>query len=254
MSVTILDKVGKSTTTLNSYIKNNRQDVLAVQKLLNVSQQQKSIPRTKLVEDGLIGPNTCGAISEFQQSMFGWKDGIVEPSGETLRKLNEIAGGQLAAGAPGNWAEKAVLVALTQDGVREQPLGSNNGPKVSEYLRSVGITHADLWCMAFVYWCFQQGAGKAGTMNTLKKTASCTELYSWAKSNGKLASTPQRGDIFLVRGGAAGRTHHHTGIVTSVSGGTVKTVEGNTNNDGSSNGIGVFQRSRSAGNLDYVRV
>lgn len=254
MSVTILDKVGKNLTAPGMLIKNNRQDVLAVQKLLNVSQQKKSVPKTRLAEDGLVGPNTCGAISEFQQSMFGWKDGVVEPIGETLRKLNEIAGGQPAAGAPGNWAEKAVLVALTQDGVREQPLGSNSGPRVNEYLSSVGINHADLWCMAFVYWCFQQGAGQAGTTNTLKKTASCTELYSWAKVNGKLATTPQRGDIFLVRGGASGRTHQHTGIVTSVTGGTVKTIEGNTNDDGSSNGIGVFQRTRSAGNLDYVRV
>lgn len=254
MTITILDKVGKSVTAPGTLIRNNRQDILAVQKLLNASQQKKSIPRTRLAEDGLIGPNTCRAISEFQQAMFNWKDGVVEPRGETLRKLNEIAGGKPVTGAPGNWAEKAVSVSLTQDGVREQPLGSNSGPKVDEYLKSVGIMHPDLWCMAFVYWCFQQGAGQAGMTNTLKKTASCTDLYSWAKANGKLATSPQRGDIFLVRGGAAGRTHQHTGIVTTVSGGSVKTIEGNTNNDGSSNGIGVFQRTRSAGNLDFVRV
>lgn len=262
MSVVILDKVGKSITAPSAPIKNNRQDVLAVQKLLNVSQQKKSIPRMRLVEDGLIGPKTAGAIAEFQQAMFGWKDGVVEPRGDTLQKLNGIAGGAAGnpgtgapgTGATGTWAEKSVAIALTQDGVREKPLGSNGGPEVDQYLASVGLMHPDLWCMAFVYWCFQKGAAQAGCANSLKKTASCTELYSWAKANGKLVTSPQRGDVFLVRGGASGRTHQHTGIVTSATGGSVKTIEGNTNNDGSSNGIGVFQRTRSAGTLDFVRV
>ena len=227
MNVTILDKVGKSTTSPSTVIRNNRQDVIAVQKLLNVSQQKKSIPRTRLVEDGVVGPKTCNAITEFQQGTFGWKDGVVEPRGQTLQKLNEIAGGaggHPSTGTPGSWAEKAVVIAISQDGVREQPLGSNSGPQVDAYLRSTGISTPAYWCMAFVYWCFQQAASQAGTTNTLKKTASCTELYSWAKAHGKLVATPQRGDIFLVRGGKEGRTHHHTGIVTAVHGSSFATI------------------------------
>jgi hypothetical protein len=108
--------------------------------------------------------------------------------------------------------------------------------------------------MAFVYWCFGQAATRLGVANPLRRTASCTSLYAWAGSQGKLARPPQRGDIFLVRGGAEGRTHQHTGLVTGVHGGQVMTVEGNTNNDGSREGIGVFLRHRAAGNLDYVRV
>lgn len=259
MAVTILDKVGKSTTSPSMFVKNNRQDVLAVQKLLNVSSQRKSIPRTRLDEDGLMGPCTAGAIAEFQQAMFGWKDGIVDPNGQTLSKLNELTGGARPPSGPpsgsnSKWAEETVKIALNEDGVREQPIGSNSGPRVDEYLASVGLNQPDLWCMAFVYWCFQQGAGIAGVTNSLKKTASCSQLYSWASGNGKLVTTPQRGDIFLVRGGANGRTHQHTGIVTSVTGGSIATIEGNTNNDGSSNGIGVFRRTRTSVNLDFVRV
>lgn len=258
MAQDIFDKVGKSTTSPSTFVKNNRQDVLVVQKLLNASRQRKSIPKNSLDEDGVVGPCTAGAIAEFQQAMFGWKDGIVEPNGVTLAKLNELSAGTPGkpppAGSTSKWAEETVKIALNEDGVREQPVGSNGGPRVNEYLASVGINHPDLWCMAFVYWCFQQGAGIAGVSNSLMKTASCTQLYSWASGNGKLVTTPQRGDIFLVRGGANGRTHQHTGIVTSVTGGSIATIEGNTNNDGSSNGIGVFRRTRSSGSLDFVRV
>ena len=36
----------------------------------------------------------------------------------------------------------------------------------------------------------------------------------------------------------------HTGIVTSVEGGYIHTIEGNSNPEGSSNGIGVFELIR----------
>lgn len=36
----------------------------------------------------------------------------------------------------------------------------------------------------------------------------------------------------------------HTGIVTSVSGGYIHTIEGNSNNNGSREGIGVFELTR----------
>ncbi len=48
------------------------------------------------------------------------------------------------------------------DGVKEEPLGSNTGPRIREYLagcqrdgRSVGIT-AGPWCAAFACWCGSQ--------------------------------------------------------------------------------------------------
>ena len=42
----------------------------------------------------------------------------------------------------------------------------------------------------------------------------------------------------------------HTGIVESVSGGFINTIEGNTNESGSRNGIGVFKRQRKINSIN----
>jgi uncharacterized protein (TIGR02594 family) len=56
-------------------------------------------------------------------------------------------------------------------GVKEEPLGSNSGPRVDEYLKYAGTTTPNAWCAAFVHWCLGQngikGAGAIG--NNYKK-------------------------------------------------------------------------------------
>jgi hypothetical protein len=156
-------------------------------------------------------------------------------------------------------AEAAVQIGLTQLHVREEPEGSNDGPHIQKYCRSAGKSAPALWCMAFVYWCFAEAAARVGGPHPMAGVPDwakiyVTGVYSWAKGAGKTVETPIRGDVFCVPGGSEGRTHKHTGLVTEVSNGTVKTVEGNTNNDGSANGIGVFARVRSASRLDYFRL
>jgi hypothetical protein len=102
-----------------------------------------------------------------------------------------------------------------------------------------------------VYWSYVQAATKTGKPNPMPKTAYCPFLFNWGKQHGKLVKTPQRGDIFLVRGSDR---HNHTGIVTGSSGGSFQSIEGNTNNDGSRNGVGVFRRTRTNGSCDFVRL
>ncbi len=56
-------------------------------------------------------------------------------------------------------------------GVKEEPNGSNSGPKVNEYLKFSGVSSPNQWCAAFVNWCLGQngikGAGAVG--NNYKK-------------------------------------------------------------------------------------
>ena len=52
---------------------------------------------------------------------------------------------------------EALVIASSQIGVKEQPLGSNRGPQVDQYLESVGLNPEEgsfPWCAAFLYWCF----------------------------------------------------------------------------------------------------
>lgn len=153
---------------------------------------------------------------------------------------------------------QALGLAASQIGQMEVPLGSNRGPMVDQYLEDVGIdvdtTTPDqrAWCMAFVYWSFDQSASALGKTNPLPKTAGCVD--HWAKA-GRLAGVTRikASDAFsdpsLIKPGLIfildfGGGHGHTGIVEGLSNGRLSTIEGNTNSVGSSSGVGVFRLDR----------
>lgn len=137
-------------------------------------------------------------------------------------------------------ANELIQTATRQVGVRENPKGSNSGAEVNIYLKSVGLHPGNAWCMAFVYWCCAQAATKTNSPNPLKKTAGV--LDQWNARPHLRVTTPQPGDVFILdHGGGKG----HTGIVESVrTDGTIRTIEGNTNDEGSREGYEVCRRIR----------
>ncbi|HEY0891528.1 MAG TPA: glucosaminidase domain-containing protein [Cellvibrio sp.] len=71
--------------------KNQRSDVLAIQKALNCLIKYNLLPPLiPLREDGLAGKNTKAAIRRFQQISvrFSMPDGRIDPGGKTLEALN----------------------------------------------------------------------------------------------------------------------------------------------------------------------
>ena len=86
--------------------RNRSPDVRIIQELLNQN-LHRIRPTQRLAVDGLIGPKTIGAITEFQSRVlrFSRPDGRVDPGGKTEQGLN---GGSSAsppaqqAGAPPN--------------------------------------------------------------------------------------------------------------------------------------------------------
>lgn len=135
---------------------------------------------------------------------------------------------------------RALSVARSQMGFQEIPKGSNWGPHVRKYLASVGINFAASWCMAFVYWCYQQACKEMNIDNPLVKTGGV--LKQWNEIDKKYkANVPQVGCIFIMDyGGGLG----HTGIVERIDGDTLYTIEGNTNDEGSREGYEVCRRTR----------
>lgn len=137
----------------------------------------------------------------------------------------------------------ALEVAKTQVGVREQG-GANMGVQVNAYLKSTGLGPGYPWCAAFVNWCINKALTDRNWDKDIPwiRTASCGVINTWADDNNILFTQPQVGDVFLVY---AGTRAHHTGFVSDLTAnGRFATIEGNTNIDGSSEGIGVFARSR----------
>jgi hypothetical protein len=146
--------------------------------------------------------------------------------------------------------KKTVEVAITQLGVQEIPKGSNAGPEVEIYLRSVGLGKGYSWCMAFVYWCVQQSSVKTAIKNPLKKTAGVLDQYNSRPA--LVVKTPQPGDIFIMD---LGKGLGHTGIVEKVENDLIHTIEGNTNDEGSREGYEVCRKQRKTKTIKaYLRL
>jgi hypothetical protein len=140
-------------------------------------------------------------------------------------------------------AQAALNVALSQDGISEMPKGSNDGPEVRQYLKSVGLGSGYAWCMAFVYWCVNKASAGLGVVNPLLKTAGVMKQYNdcTLRKLPKTSSAIKPGDIFVMEfAHGAG----HTGFVKEIRNGIVYTIEGNTNDDGSREGYEVALRER----------
>jgi hypothetical protein len=196
-----------------------------------------------LVIDGKVGSLTWGALF-----------------GASTVPFNSVA--------PSALTKAAIEFAHTQVGVMENPLGSNRGPEVDTYLKAVGLNPASgsfAWCVAFTYFCFKKGAETLGTSNPHIKTAGVLDHWNQAGkkpkvvrvTNAKAVADPglvKPGSLFIIDfGGGVG----HSGMVVEMANGRLVTIEGNTNDNGSRNGIGVFRRdsrkiaSINKGFIDY---
>lgn len=136
-------------------------------------------------------------------------------------------------------SELSLSYAVSQIGVAESPLGSNRGKEVETYLKSVGLGGGYPWCMAFVYWAVSQAAKEQGKKNPLYKTGGV--LLQLQKSAALANKTPEVGSIFIMD---YGNGTGHTGIVESIEGNYVHTIEGNTNGSGSRVGGIVMRQKR----------
>jgi surface antigen len=146
--------------------------------------------------------------------------------------------------------DKALEEAVSQIGVQEDAAHTNRGPKVSQYLASVGLGPGYSWCMAFMYWCFNQAAEAMGRQNPLYKTGGVLEQWRQRKDQYRV-TMPQPGDIMILD---FGKGEGHTGIVEKVEADIIHTIEGNTNDNGSRDGYEVCRRTRSRAKvLGYLR-
>ena len=136
-------------------------------------------------------------------------------------------------------------------GVRERT-GKNDGWRVEECLRYVNLKKGDPWCAAFVCWVF----GKAGIENPrtgwspglFPKSRVCWRRMGmgsvkYAVQKSKPAYTPQQGDVFGIWFPDKQRIAH-VGLIDRWEDTWVTTVEGNTNEAGSREGDGVYQKRR----------
>lgn len=150
--------------------------------------------------------------------------------------------------------------------VREQPVNSNSGPQVNVYLASIGLNPGFSWCCAFTYYCFQQVAGQMKRPNPMVKTGGCLKHWQDAPSKGArlIPASDALANPGLLKPGMLfimdhGRGMGHTGIIESVAGGLLSTLEGNTDGSRTREGGGVYRLVRKVGEInkgyiDYAKL
>jgi hypothetical protein len=244
-------------------------DVKAVQSKLN------DLKYGPLVTDGDFGEATQNAVYHFQARN-------ATPAGQPLDISGEADAATWAAlfgpgavyssdafNAASPLRQLVIDIAASQIGVCEQPRGSNRGPEVDQYIRSVGLNPADAsypWCACFLYWVFDQAAKLKRIENPLPKTAGVHVLWNKGKDTEANVIYPSNADSTTVKPGMifmidTGGGHGHAGLVCQAAGDHLITIEGNTNPGGSSEGYGVFRRDarpismgRLLGYLDFCDI
>jgi lysozyme family protein len=209
--------------------------------------------------DDVFGEQTRSAVKLFQARTVDETGAPLEIDGVVGQKTWAALFGRIvpairtAPPAVGSLLAEVLRVAAGEVGVMEVPLGSNRGPRVDEFLNSVGPgLLGQPWCMAFIYFCFVQAAQRLGVANPAPRTAGVQQSWRMAQSITGIKIVPHEkamNDPSLVTPGMVfyidtGGGHGHAGFVDDVIGGTLVTTEGNTNENGSSNGIGVFHRTQ----------
>lgn len=229
---------------------NDKTSVLAIQKRLN---QVGSGP---VQVDGVFSAETLEAVELFQAKSLDFEGHPLVVDGQvgsmTWAALFKSDVVRSVAAPATSLLGSALLIAGNEVGVMEVPPGSNRGPKVDLYLASVGLkanAGSFPWCAAFVYWCFREASKNLGVTNPAIKTAGALDVWNLAGPKGfrrvtcaeasDTPSTVQPGVLFVL---STGGGHGHVGFVESVAGVVLTTIEGNTNEGGSREGVGVFRR------------
>lgn len=119
--------------------------------------------------------------------------------------------------------QQVLALARGELGQREDPPGSNRGPRVDLYTGARTMR----WCVAFVRWCYE-GAGLP-----FPRTYAVSQLVDWGAANSCLVRTSPLlpGDVFCIerprRPGSDEEVHHAGLVVADLGDGRVCCIEGN---------------------------
>lgn len=234
---------------------NNKKDVKKIQSWLNLFSITNPGAGTATGIDGGYGAATETAVRNFQKQKGLSETGTVTQ--ETFSVLCEPMQKAFETPITGTGLRQLVVntalqhtsfnpFELTIDGQ------SNMGPWVRAYMDNHEGTEW-FWCMGFVQSILDQAASQLGkNFKTLMPlTYSCDTVGTIGLQKGLLTrftavrnnpSIVKPGDIFLLQ--KTPNDWIHTGIITAINGDVFETIEGNTNEGGSSNGIAVLKRIR----------
>ena len=133
----------------------------------------------------------------------------------------------------------------TQLGVREDPRTPNAGVQVNKYLKTVGLPGGYYWCAAYPKWVFLQNGVLTPGANGAARTFFPRSKLIYERTTGRYQADPLPADLGSVYYSNLGRIGHVFYVRKWVKErGMAATHEGNTNDGGSRNGDGVYNKIR----------
>jgi hypothetical protein len=237
------------------------------------------VPAASTVEDSIGGPQTGPVATQLQEWLvlnghksvkidgkFGKKSlaalriherhegmgpyATTEEALEWLRTPIYLATAKHAHPAGTTLSQAAVTVAKRHLQSQPHELKGNRGPWVRLYMRgNEGDPWA--WCAGFVQFCVRQAADELGVdASWYPKTFLVKTLLEELRVQHRTA--PAEGVLGVVFGWVRESGAGHCGIVTGVEGEYVLTIEGNTNEAGSREGVAVMAKRRKRGGLTFA--
>ncbi len=204
--------------------------------------------------DADFGSATESAVRDFQAKSNLPITGIVDET--TFNSLILPMDKALTPISPDGKSLGELVVAYAKQHLNQHPRevgGQNRGPWVRLYMNSnEGEQWA--WCAGFTCFCLKQACESMKRTLPFKTTFSCDSLAAFAKDKRLFVDSNKAGpgSFFLVRRTDTDWTH--TGIVLEVNNETIKTIEGNTNDEGSREGYEVCARTRGLKKMDFVKI
>ncbi len=221
-------------------------DILVLTKLLS---------KTSVIQKWLLKIGDLNSDSTVDTTDVYLLNGIVENNGtipDTDQDSYEYPNTYVNTG---NLRNDIIGVAKTQIGYTEltskdgTPVIDSQTPYYTKYGEAYGNPNGH-WCAYFVLWCAKQAGIPTSIICQSSSCGSCKTFINWFQSNHRwegASYTPQSGDIIFFDWETDGSADH-VGIVKSVSGDIIYTIEGNT---GGVNGYIVMERDRNSSVFGY---
>jgi len=245
-------------------------DVTRVQEWINLQKYTDGSFQITISIDGDFGPATESAVKAFQDHQQLAVDGIVGPiTWGALTEPMQRGYSKLIFTEETTFAQRVIDYAHQHLSQHPTEFNPNRGPWVRSYCYGNDGRQFP-WCAGFVTTIVDMAADSVGrnVEHYMENSLSCDFILKDALAGNKHqvhiraaavkqdATLVDPGDLFLVINRNNPMDATHIGIVVGISGSVITTVEGNTNDEGSREGVEVCKRFRdlATGAYDIIKL
>jgi hypothetical protein len=207
-----------------------------------------------LTVDGQFGPATRGALETFQR-----RSGIADSGSVDVTTWTRLTAPLARATSPipsVGLDLRAMVCLYARQHLAQEPVeigGPNDGPWVRSYMLGNGGKIWQ-WCAGFVCYVLAQACASKGVPLPFRPSFGVPELVHSAGAEHRFNPNgpPIPGDVFVIPTAKGGWSH--TGFVLEVRGDRFLSAEGNTNQEGGSDGVCARSVLRNPARCDFLRV